>query len=219
MVTTDSDTTPPAKYLVTQNPTSNSPDSPTPTADCLTSKTLKTSDSLLEYLNSHRHASFLIHVLSVEALLNKCIANPRAGIALLKLYITFRAAPKVNRWFNSPTLTSFSQVLQSLTPEEVSRSVCQNNLTISIGGESEQNFIADILHSIDVDSVKAEYPYLYKQWQTTSQAIYDGGSAWEFHKLFVYTLTLAKKYVASLISALELPASVPKASVPPQASG
>ncbi|KAF8428800.1 hypothetical protein EV426DRAFT_571403 [Tirmania nivea] len=180
MVTTDSDSEedyslrskdpqppPPAKYLVTQ-PTSDSPDSPTPTADCLTPETLKTSDSLLKYLNSHRHASFPIHVLSA---------------------------------------------LQSLTPEEVSRSVCQNNLTISIGSEGEQNLIAEILHSIDVDSVKAEYPYFYKQWQTASQAIYDGGSAWEFHKLLVYTLTLAKRYVACLISAQELPASIPKVSV------
>ncbi|KAF8431133.1 hypothetical protein BGX38DRAFT_358973 [Terfezia claveryi] len=226
MVTTDSDSEedhslhsqdpqppPPAKYLVTQNPTSDSPDSPTPTADCLTPETLKTSDSLLEYLNSHRHDSFPIHVLSVEALLNKCIANPRAGMALLTLYITFRAAPKMNRRFNAPTLTSFFRALQSLTPEEVSRSVRQNNLTISIGGEGERNLIADILHSIVVDSLEAEYPYLYKQWQTTSQAIYDGRSAWEFHKLLVYTFSLAKKYVASLISALKLPASIPKVSV------
>ncbi|KAF8430170.1 hypothetical protein EV426DRAFT_7400 [Tirmania nivea] len=145
IVTTDSDSEedyslrskdpqppPPAKYLVTQNPTSDSPDSPTPTAHHLTLETLKTTDSLLEYLNSHRHVSFLIHVLSVEALLNKCISKPIAGITLLKLYITFRAAPKMNWQFNSPTLTSFYQALQSLTPEEVSRSVYQNNLTISL---------------------------------------------------------------------------------------
>ncbi|KAF8448124.1 hypothetical protein BGX38DRAFT_600142 [Terfezia claveryi] len=200
MVTTDSDSEedyslrskdpqppPLAKCLVTQNPTSDSPDSPTPTADCLTLETLKTSDSLLQYLNSHRHVSFPIHVLSVEALLNKCIAKPIAGIALLKLYITFRAAPKMNRQFNSPTLTSFYQALQSLTPEEVFRSVYQNNLTISTGGEGERNLIAEILYSTDVDSVKAEYPYLYQQWQTASQAIYDGASAWEFRKLLVYT--------------------------------
>ncbi|KAF8416105.1 hypothetical protein BGX38DRAFT_1281046 [Terfezia claveryi] len=191
---------------MTQNPTCDSPDSPTPTADCLTPEIPKTSNSLLEYLDSHRHASFPVHVLSVEALLNKCITNSRAGIALLKLYITFRAAPKMNWRFNSLTLTSFSRTLQSLTLEEVSGIIHQNNLTISIGGEGEQNLITDILHSIDVDLVKAEYPYLYKQWQSDSQAIYDDGSV-----LLMYTLTLAKKYVASLISTLKLLSSVPKA--------
>ena len=117
----------------------------------------------------------------------------------------------MNRRFKS--LTSFSQALQSLTPEEVSRKVSKKHLSISPGGKDELYFVGDILYSADADTLKAEYPYLYKHWRTTSQPIYDGKSAWEFHKLFVYTFTLAQRHVASLTSALKLPASISKISV------
>ena len=177
-------------------------------------ETAETQASLMEYLNSHRNVSFPTHVLSVEALLNKCITQlvsgrPAADITLLQFYITFRAAPKMSRWFKSTAFASFSQTLQSLTRQEVSMSVAQNFLFINIGSRGEWNLIGDILYSPDfAESVPTEYPYLYKQWTAgKGHAVYDHESAWEFHKLLLCTFALAKKYVNSLTAALKSPTS------------
>ncbi|KAF8422235.1 hypothetical protein EV426DRAFT_606640, partial [Tirmania nivea] len=234
MVTTDSDSDPDepstgedstheanklasrVKYFVTRNPLNDSPPSKKSNASAIEAEVLSalekvtTLKGMYEYLIKYRNVSFSAHVSSIEFLLNYIIA-PKLQLKsdrklLFERYITFRAAPKMHRWFKSLGFTSFLQALKSLSATEIKTSVAFYMqkwkimpTTLTTKREVHEQLIPAILYFADFESPESKCPYLWEQYESNgsgADVVYTAESALEFHQVLIYSLEKAAEAVA-----------------------
>ncbi|KAF8429312.1 hypothetical protein BGX38DRAFT_1233440 [Terfezia claveryi] len=210
-------------YLVARNPRNDSPIGKRSNASAITAEVLgalelvTTLKDMYKYLIKYRAISFSDHVSSIEFLLNRIISSSpqlaSEGRRLFTRYITFRAAPKMNRRFKSPGFTSFLQALKSLTASQIHMSVEFHMRTrgiapMTIKNEAHEDLFSDILYCGDFESPESRCPYLWKQHESSdddvADAIYTADSASEFHHLLIYVLEKAAGTLTEFISTYKI---------------
>lgn len=199
-------------YLIAQNPRNDQSSKaldPTGALDAL--QKVSTMDSMLTYLNHHKHVSFSTHVSSIELLLNKVISESHTEISyltrckILRRYITFRAAPKMLRRFTAPAFQLFIQAVSTLTPEEVALSVSVNSspgdVPLSTKLPFDHALVTDIIYFKPFD--RSSCPHILAQCQSAGGIVnYTPQTAWEFHQLLIFCLTQANKVLSVLSNQL-----------------
>ncbi|KAF8439598.1 hypothetical protein BGX38DRAFT_1273267 [Terfezia claveryi] len=206
-------------YLIAQNPRNDQSSKTLDPTEALNAlQRVSTMDSMLAYLNDHKHVSFSTHVSSVELLLNKIISESHMESSyltrckILRRYITFRAAPKMLRRFTAPAFQSFIQAVSTLTPEEVALAVSVNpppgEVPLSTKLPFDHALVTDIIYFKPFD--RSSCPHILAQCQRAGGIVnYTRKTAWEFHQLLIFCLTQANKVLSVLRNQLK--------SDPPQA--
>jgi len=203
----EEDTTPlEGAYFVTRNPRNHSGhNTPTHSSALRALAVVGTPDEMFTYLNEYPDVSFTTHVTSIELLLTKITPahhlDPTMAKQLFQLYITFRAAPKMQRRFRSPALKPFFQAVRSLTQKEVTKAIAYNSVEMMTDDSRDLRLIGRILHH---HSFPGECPYLFQRYgDFDGQADYNEETCWEYHQLFVYCLEMAAISISKLTSELK----------------
>ncbi|KAF8415721.1 hypothetical protein EV426DRAFT_629160 [Tirmania nivea] len=213
----------PMKYLVTRNPRNDSPPGKRTHARSnevlMALHTMTSPQEMYGYLIKYWHISFAEHVSSIEFLLNHIIvakSDQRFDRkVLLERYITFRAAPKMHRRFNSPGFICFLQSLRNLSKMQIKTTVAFHmqkwkisSTTLTTHNEAHEEFIPDILYFHRFKSPETMCPYLWNQYENSGEAgadvVYTAETAWEFHQVLIFTLEMAAAAIADFVNAYKL---------------